>query len=71
MAISQSVKKGMVAGNYIRKMFEEGIALKKVHGDTNVYDLSIGNPILEPPEAFNRELRQMVNQPWPGMHLQM
>ncbi len=71
MAISQSVKNGMESGNYIRKMFEEGIALKKVHGDANVYDLSIGNPILEPPEAFNRELRQMVNHPWPGMHLQM
>lgn len=71
MAISKSVKNAMVAGNYIRKMFEEGIALKKIHGDANVYDLSIGNPVMEPPEAFNRELRQIVNHPWPGMHLQM
>ena len=61
----------MVAGNYIRKMFEEGIALKKVHGDANVFDLSIGNPNLEPPEAFKSELKQMVKYPWPGMHLQM
>lgn len=61
----------MVIGSYIRRMFEEGIVLKKVHGDANVFDLSLGNPILEPPEAFNRELHQMVNHPWPGMHLQM
>ena len=52
-------------------MFEEGIALKKIHGDANVFDLSIGNPILEPPEAFNKELHQMVNHPWPGMHIHM
>jgi len=71
MAISQIVKNSMVIGSYIRKMFEEGIALKKIHGDANVFDLSIGNPILEPPEAFNRELQQMVNHPWPGMHLNM
>src|SRR5450759_296293 len=71
MAKSQIVKNSMVIGSYIRKMFEEGIALKKIHGDANVFDLSIGNPILEPPEAFNRELQQMVNHPWPGMHLNM
>ena len=71
MAISQVVQNSMVIGSYIRKMFEEGIALKKIHGDANVFDLSIGNPILEPPEAFNSELRQMVYHPWRGMHLHM
>ena len=71
MSISKSVKNNMIAGSYIRKMFEEGIALKKVHGDANVFDLSIGNPIVEPPEAFNRELHQLVNHPQPGMHRHM
>jgi aspartate aminotransferase len=33
--------------------------------------LSIGNPIVEPPESFNRELHQMVNNPWRGMHRHM
>jgi len=70
MAISEVVKNAMVIGSYIRKMFEEGIALKKIHGDENVFDFSLGNPILEPPEAFTRELENLVYNPKPGMHLQ-
>lgn len=33
-------------------MFEEGIALKKKFGERNVFDLSLGNPIVEPPSSF-------------------
>ncbi|MDE5899391.1 MAG: pyridoxal phosphate-dependent aminotransferase [Treponemataceae bacterium] len=33
----------------IRKMFEEGAALKRKYGEDNVFDFSIGNPDLEPP----------------------
>lgn len=50
MAISPDIKKAMEGSSFIRKMFEEGIALKKKYGDENVYDFSIGNPDLEPPE---------------------
>ena len=34
----------------IRKMFEEGIALKKQYGEDNVFDFSLGNPDLDPPQ---------------------
>ena len=34
----------------IRKMFEEGILLKKKFGEKNVYDFSLGNPDLDPPD---------------------
>ncbi|HSW58017.1 MAG TPA: pyridoxal phosphate-dependent aminotransferase [Dehalococcoidales bacterium] len=68
MAISEKVKGAMVVGNYIRKMFEEGIALKKIHGNENVFDLSIGNPVLEPPEAFKQELKRLIDNPPPGLH---
>jgi aspartate aminotransferase len=68
MAISEKVQSAMVVGNYIRKMFEEGIALKKIHGNDNVFDLSIGNPVLEPPEAFKKELKDLINNPPPGLH---
>lgn len=38
----------------IRKMFEEGNLLKKKYGEDNVFDFSIGNPDLDPPEeVFN------------------
>ena len=71
MAISEKVRASMVVGNYIRKMFEEGIALKKIHGNDQVFDLSIGNPILEPPPEFKSELTRLVNQSPSGLHLAM
>ncbi len=40
------------ASSAIRRMFEEGAALKKRYGAEQVFDFSIGNPDLEPPEAF-------------------
>ena len=71
MSISQNVKTGIVQGSFIRKMFEEGIALKKKYGNDQVFDLTIGNPILEPPEKFVRELRRLAENPVPGMHRYM
>jgi aspartate aminotransferase len=69
MGISEKVKNKLATGSYIRKMFEEGIALKKKYGDEKVFDLSIGNPIFEPPDQFKNELKRLVKQPVPGMHL--
>ena len=71
MSISEKAKKGIISGSYIRKMFEEGIALKKIYGEDNVYDYSIGNPLLEPPEAFKMELKRLADRPIPGMHRYM
>jgi aspartate aminotransferase len=58
----------MEVGSWIRRMFEEGIAMKKQLGPENVFDLSLGNPVMEPPPEFKAELRRMVEQPFPGMH---
>jgi aspartate aminotransferase len=52
-------------------MFEEGAALIAEFGAENVYDFTLGNPSVEPPEAFHRELRRLVNQPDLGMHRYM
>jgi aspartate aminotransferase len=71
MGISEKVRKSMAEGSFIRKMFEEGIALKKVYGNDKVFDLTIGNPIFEPPEAFNLEMSRLVEKPIPGMHRYM
>ena len=35
----------------IRKMFEEGALLKQKYGEDKVYDFSLGNPDLDPPQA--------------------
>ena len=38
------------SASIIRKMFEEGIVMKKKFGEDKVYDFSLGNPDLEPPK---------------------
>ena len=49
--LSPSVQKAVAGGSAIRKMFEQGIELKKKYGADNVYDFSLGNPDLAPPPA--------------------
>ena len=71
MPISDKVRKSMMEGSWIRRMFEEGAILRKQYGDENVFDLSIGNPVMEPPVEFRGELRKLVEKPFPGMHRYM
>ncbi len=61
----------MSQGSWIRKMFEEGVLLKKKYGNDNVFDLSIGNPIMEPPPEFQTELKRLANISAHGMHRYM
>lgn len=61
----------MEEGGWIRRMFEVGIALKAEYGEDKVFDLSLGNPVLEPPERFNEELRRLAANPAAGMHRYM
>src|SRR4030042_1664483 len=58
----------MVVGSWIRRMFEEGIAMKKQFGAEKVYDLSQGNPVMEPPPEFKREIKRLADHPFKGMH---
>lgn len=69
--ISREIQQQIQQGNFIRKAFEEGIALKKQYGEDKVFDLSLGNPILEPPQEFQQELQRLVSHPLPGMHRYM
>jgi len=62
MSISKKIKASMSQSSLIRKMFEEGIRLKKKHGEKNVYDFSLGNPNVDHPEAFKRELIKVADQ---------
>ena len=71
MAVSRKVREFMEQGSWIRRMFEEGIALKRQFGEDAVFDLSLGNPILEPPEQFFSELEGIAASPSPGMHRYM
>ena len=71
MSVSDRVRKSMVQGSWIRKMFEEGASLKQRYGEENVFDLSLGNPVMEPPAAFHIELKRLANHHLPGMHRYM
>ena len=71
MAVSDKIRGFMEQGSWIRRMFEEGSALKRRHGEENVFDLSLGNPVVEPPREFFDELRKFVEDPAPGMHRYM
>ncbi|MBM3957400.1 MAG: aminotransferase class I/II-fold pyridoxal phosphate-dependent enzyme, partial [Gemmatimonadetes bacterium] len=71
MAISRTIREQMKGSSWIRRMFEEGLALKARHGAENVFDLSLGNPILEPPPEFRTELLRLANDEAPGMHRYM
>jgi aspartate aminotransferase len=52
----------MERSSWIRKMFEEGIALKKQFGEDAVCDFSLGNPDLPPPPAIKEGLLELAEQ---------
>jgi len=52
-------------------MFDEGIVFKNQYGAENVFDLSLGNPIMEPPSEFNNELLKLAESRTPGLHRYM
>ena len=58
----------MERSSWIRRMFEIGIQLKKERGPENVFDYSIGNPEVEPPDAVIAALRQVVAENRKGSH---
>ena len=71
MAVSQKIRQYMAEGGWIRRVFEEGLALKAQIGAENVFDLSLGNPVIEPPAEFKDELRRLASEPMAGMHRYM
>ena len=71
MAISRKVREQMNNSSWIRRMFEEGIELRRIHGSENVFDLSLGNPLLEPPAEFRAELSRLITEETPGTHRYM
>jgi len=49
-------------------MFEEGIRLRRERGAENVFDFTLGNPDVEPPEAVVAALRRVVAENRPRSH---
>ena len=71
MAVSHRVRRSMEESSWIRRMFEQGAALKQRFGDRNVFDLSLGNPVMEPPPEFHQALQRLLSNPPSGSHRYM
>jgi aspartate aminotransferase len=68
MSVAQKIADASCRSSWIREMFEEGARLSEIHGCDNVFDFSIGNPNLEPPEEFQRVLEELAADRTPGRH---
>ena len=67
MPISNKIKSHIEKASWIRKMFEEGNTLRQQYGAENVFDFTLGNPTMEPPEELHQELKRIADQPIPGI----
>ncbi len=68
MGVAPGLKEAMTRASWIRKMFEEGARLKARWGNDQVFDFSLGNPCLEPPESYVKALREHIEDPIPGKY---
>ena len=71
MTISKKIGDFMEKSSWIRKMFEQGIQLKQEFGEENVFDLSLGNPVVEPPPELREALIAAAKDTAPGLHRYM
>ena len=68
MAIARIVAEQLERASWIRRMFEIGLELRRERGADNVFDYSLGNPEVEPPEAVIAALRAVVEENRPHSH---
>ena len=63
--ISEYMKQKSVGSSAIRKMFDEGREMAAKYGAENVYDFSIGNPIVPPPDSLNETVARILEESKP------
>jgi len=71
MSVSVKIKDYMEQSSWIRKMFEQGLELKAKLGPENVFDFSLGNPNLEPPEKVKEAIMKVLADRRLGKHAYM
>lgn len=65
--ISNKMETLLQGNSVIRSMFEEGKKLAKIYGEENVYDFSIGNPNVEPPETIKTAINEILSSQSPNL----
>jgi aspartate aminotransferase len=68
MPVSKTIAKQLENASWIRRMFEEGVRMKRERGADAVFDFSLGNPDVEPPAAVLDALRRVAAGNHPGSH---
>ncbi|MBT6503048.1 MAG: pyridoxal phosphate-dependent aminotransferase [Deltaproteobacteria bacterium] len=71
MGISTQIESSIANSSMIRKMFEEGDRRRQLYGEDKVFDLSIGNPIFEPPAEVQSNLLKLIQSDERGTHRYM
>ena len=64
--ISKQMEKLVQGSSVIRAMFEAGKKLAEKYGAENVYDFSLGNPSVEPPEEVKQAMMDVIREEDPG-----
>ena len=68
MPVSKTIAAQLENASWIRRMFEEGVRLKRERGADAIFDFSLGNPDVEPPPAVLDALRRVATGNLPGSH---
>ncbi|MBU4566597.1 MAG: pyridoxal phosphate-dependent aminotransferase [Desulfarculus sp.] len=71
MPVAHKIAEFIERSSWIRAMFEAGAKLKAQKGAENVFDFSLGNPNIEPPEKFFEVVSRLVADRTPGRHAYM
>lgn len=65
--ISNKMQELVKNSSTIRAMFEEGKRLSNIYGEQNVYDFSLGNPNVEPPQRIKEAIKEVVENEAPNL----
>ena len=65
--ISTKMMEYVSNSSIIRAMFEEGKKLSLIYGEENVFDFSLGNPNVEPPENIKKAIVEILSEESPNL----
>ena len=71
MPIADKIQKGITSPTYASRLAAESLALQNQWGPEKIFDLSVSNPVLEPPPEFVKELQTFVDARQSGTHRYM
>jgi aspartate aminotransferase len=66
--ISREIRRFLQTDSAIRRIWTQGLELKRLHGAANVADMTLGNPVAPPPAALVQALEEIVRNPPADLH---